>query len=153
MKEKLKVVWNLIGKMYYFCIGIALIALAVMAFRKYWDERELFMSMYSHASEEVREHCIGYNLEIGGYRRKYVKWQTMTYRDFGSGELRYSKYAVKVPVEYDATFQHVKRDITIAVYLYKPWNVESVGQTPDPSIPDHFYVEGMFDDLRGLFGE
>ena len=151
MMEMIKKIYRLGRKMIYIGCTIATIFLAGVAVKKYFEERQYLMWIYSNAVEEVLEHCRGYNIEVAGYKKEYIQWQIMEYHDFGEGELRYSKYAVKVPVEYDTTFGHQALDITIVVYHYTPWNLESVGATPNPEIQDHIYVEDMYADLRKLF--
>ena len=153
MAEGMKNVCRIGRKLVYAGCAIATVFLIVAGVKKYWDERSFLMSLYSNAAEEVVEHCGGYNIEVGAYKKEYVNWQTMEYHDFGLGELRYSKYAVTIPVEYDSKFEHYEQEITIAVYHYTAWNEESVGAIPDPTIEDHIYVEDMFAGLRKLFGE
>lgn len=151
MVEKMKRFYKGFCKVCYVSGAVAVVLWGILTVKSYVDERAFLMSLYSCAVGEFMENCEGYNIQTGAYKKEYVNEQTMEFHDFGQGELRYNKYAVTVPVEYDTTFAHHKYDITIVVYYYQPWNMESVGKTPNPEIEPHIYVEDMFADLRKLF--
>lgn len=153
MVEKMKRAYGVFCKMIYIITAISAVILGIVAIKRYFDDRNFHMSLYNHAVEEFLDNCNGYNIEVADYKKEYVNQQTLEYHDFGCGELRYNKYAVTVPVEYDTTFDHISMNVTIVVYHYQPWNMESVGDIPDSDIKPHIYVEDMFMDIRKIFGE
>lgn len=130
---------------------VAFIFLAVIWLRNTISERSFYMEMYGYAVDEVREKYVGVlNLRIDDYKEEYIRSQPMEYQDFGYGELRYFKYAVKVPVEYDTTFEHCRQDITITVYFYT--SNQNVIDGIDESVPAHFHIVDMYSELYELFG-
>lgn len=137
---------NLMSMLFLVCV-IFLVGLWI---RNTVSERNFCMEMYGYAVDEVREHCVNaLNLKIDKYKKEYISFQTMEYQDFGDGELRYFKYAVRVPIEYDTTFNHLKRDITITVYYYT--SNQNISEGVDETVPAHFYVMDMYADWYDLF--
>lgn len=130
-----------------FTIGV--LYLGFLWLQNYMNEKDFLSTMYSYAVEEIKEHFTGANLKVSSYKKEYVVLQTREYKDFGYGELRYAKYAVKVPVEYDSTFGHMEQDITIIVYYYT--SNQNISDGIDISVEDHFFVMDMFSDLYNLF--
>ena len=145
-KEELSPFANLISQLIGGIIGLAFLYLAFLWFQNKSEEREFLTTMYDHAKEEVAEHCTGSNLEFAKFKNDYIAFQTYEYHDFGNGELRYAKYAVKVPIEYDSTFGHREQNVTIKVYYYT--SNQNISEGIDISVVDHFFIEDMF---AGLF--
>jgi len=113
-------------------------------------EKEFLSTMYSYAVDEVRGKLTNAsNVKIAKFTKKNVVWQTYEYCDFGFGELRYAKYAVKVPTEWDATLGHMEKDITIIVYYYT--SDQNVSDGVDESVQNHFYVVDMYNGLYNMF--
>lgn len=119
-------------------------------FINYTHEKSFLTTMYDYAVDEVKEKYNGVsNLKIEKYKKEYVAWQTMEYHDFGAGELRYFKYAVKVPIAYDDTFGHYEQNITIIVYYYT--SEQNVSSGVDETVENHFYVQDMYENLYDIF--
>lgn len=146
-KEKKSPFINFISQLIGVVIGLAFLYLAFLWFQGKVEERDFYMTMYGYAKEEVAEHCGGSNLEFAKFKEDYVAFQTYEYHDFGQGKLRYAKYAIKVPVEYDSTFEHYEQTVTIKVYYYT--SNQNIIDGIDTSVEDHFIVEDMF---TGIFG-
>ncbi len=129
---------------------VSVIILAGGWLRNNISERNFCMQMYGYAVDEVREKYEGaLNLRIGDYKKEYISSQRMEYQAIGPGELPYFKYAVKVPIEYDTTFEHCRQDITITVYFYT--SNQNVSDGIDESVPAHFIVKNMYSELYELF--
>ena len=70
--------------------------------QSYYGQHKLYTAMYDSAVEEVEEIFDGAsNLKIGDCDKDYVVFQEYGYYDFGYGRLRYARYAVSVPTEWD----------------------------------------------------
>ena len=146
VEEETSIFTKLMSIIFY----IGVICLIGMWIRNTISERNFCMEMYGYAVDEVRESCVNaLNLKIDKYKKEYISYQTMEYQDFAYGELRYFKYAVKVPVEYDTTFNHFKYDITITVYFYT--SDQNVIDGVDETVPAHFHVKNIYSELYDLF--
>ncbi|MBO5484596.1 MAG: zinc-ribbon domain-containing protein [Lachnospiraceae bacterium] len=140
---------NLVGIV---CAAFLLIGLCIGA--KNWiqsnfTQHKLYTAMYDSAVEEVEELLSdASNLEIEDYDKDNVVFQEFEYYDFGYGRLRYARYAVTVPAEWDAIAGHMDESLTIRVFYYT--SDQNVRDGVDTSVPDHIKREDVsheYDDL------
>lgn len=115
----------------------------------HYGQHKLYTDMYDSAVEEVEEIFAGAsNLKIGDYEKDNVVFQEFDYYDFGYGRLRYARYAVSVPTEWDAVYEHMNEKVTIQVFYYT--SDQNVSDGVDTSVPDHIHREDVsqeFDDM------
>mgnify|MGYP004516640159 CR=1 FL=1 len=116
--------------------------------QSHYSQYKLYTTMYDSAVEEVEEFLSeASNLKIGDYDKDHVVLQKFDYYDFGYGRLRYAKYAVTVPVEWDTVYGHMDEDMTIQVFYYTC--NQNCSDGVDASVPDHIHtqdISGVFDD-------
>lgn len=115
----------------------------------HYGQHKLYTDMYDSAVEEVEEIFDGAsNLKIGDYDKDNVVFQEFDYYDFGYGRLRYARYVVSVPTEWDAVYEHMNEKVTIQVFYYT--SDQNVSDGVDTSVPDHIHREDVsqeFDDM------
>lgn len=135
------------------CAIFLLIGLCIGAknwIQSHYSEHKLFTTMYDSAVEEVEELFDGAsNLEIGDYDKDNVVFREFEYYDFGYGRLRYARYAVSVPVEWDAVAEHMDESMTINVYYYT--SNQNVSDGVDESVADHIHTEDVSQQVEDLF--
>lgn len=115
---------------------------AILWYQNNSSENELYSLMYQEAVKEVKYHLNASNVKVADFDEDNVVFQQWEYRDFGEGNLRYARYAVTVPVEYDSTSGHWEQEPTLNVYYYT--SDQNVSEGVDPSIEAHIYTPDMF---------
>ena len=124
----------------FICVAVVLIAWL----GKKHNETDLYKQIYGQAVNEVTSHISGNNLKVARYRKKNVQPQSWEVHDFGAGPLRYQRFAVTVPVEYDALVGHMKIAPNINVYYYTS-NQNISGEYLNTSVKDHFYTPDIYE--------
>lgn len=115
-------------------------------YQSYQAEQKVLKSMYSLAVDEIKSHlddtiC---NAQFGKFDKKRVVFQEYTDKDFGYGELRYARYGVTVPCQWDSVSGHVEGDSTLSVYYYTSDQNIPEGDGKDSSVEDHLYIENKY---------
>lgn len=116
----------------------------------HYGQYKLYTAIYDSAMEEEEELFYGAsNLKIGGYDKDNIVFQKFDYYDFGYGRLRYARYAVSVPTEWDAVYEHMSENVTINVFYYT--SNQNVSDGVDTSVPAHIHREDVSQELEDLF--
>ena len=140
--KKIKQIANIIFMMIFW--GFMLYFLFVWIGHKK-SEREFYMEIYQLARNEVKNHwensC---NLEFAEYDRDNIRIQEWDLHDFGYGNLRYGRFAVTVPFEFDDVSGHYEQESTINVYYYT--SDQQVSEGIDTSVQNHFFVPDMYEE-------
>ncbi len=135
------------------CAIVLLIGLCIGAknwIQSHYGQHKLYTAMYDSAVEEVEEIFDGAsNLKIGDYDKDYVVFQEYGYYDFGYGRLRYARYAVSVPTEWDTVSGHMDESTTIQVFYYT--SDQNVSDGVNTSVPDHIHREDVSQELYDMF--
>ena len=123
---------------------IAIIYLAFLWYQNHSAENKLYSTIYREAVKEVKHHLNASNVKVADFDKDNVVLQRWEYHDFGEGNLRYARFAVTVPVEYDSMSGHWEQEPPINVYYYTSDQIVSDGV--DPSVHDYIYTPDMFMD-------
>ncbi len=131
------------------CAALILIGLCIGAknwIQDHYAQHKLYTVMYGSAVEEVEGLLSNVsNVEIGNYDKDHVVFQEYEYCDFGYGRLRYARYAVSVPAEWDTVSGHMDESLTIRVFHYT--SDQNVSDGVDTSVPDHIQREDVFQEF------
>lgn len=130
---------------------VVTIYLAFLWYQNYSSEKKLYTKIYQEAVKEVRDHLNASNVKVADYDKDNVVLQRWEYHDFGDGNLRYARFAVTVPIEYDSISGHWEQEPTINVYYYT--SDQNVSDGVDSSIPDYIYTPDMFMDPTNFIWE
>lgn len=131
---------------------LAVIFLGVKWYQKTSSEQNFYKKVYQYAEDSLREDLSGaYNVDMEGYSKDRISEQLYEYHDFGAGNLRYAVFVVNIPVEYDVAAGHMEIAPNIIVYYYT--SNQNVSDGVDSTVQDHFYVEGMVDQIQSGFDD
>lgn len=133
-------------KRFWFKLQLFTILFAVVAYfgKDMYDKnqtKQYKKELYEMVKDNIRKEMSGAaNLRFEKFDEKRVNLQRWDYYTFNHGELRYARYAVTVPCEYDAPLRHLSISPTINVYYY-PGGENEEGEY----VSAHYQIDRLFD--------
>lgn len=130
-------------RVFFFVFWCIMIYFGIVWLHQKNVEKEFYEHIYQQAVNELLNHWGDPdNIDIADYKKEYVNMQEWDYHDFGYGNLRYGRYEVTVPIEYDDGGRRYEESPTLNVYYYT--SNQNVTDGIDTSVKDHLYTPDMF---------
>lgn len=142
-QPKVRTLKEKMNTFFFIIFWIVMIYFGIVWLQQRNEEKKFNQRIYQEAVTEVRSHLGNSDsVDIADFKNEYVNIQEWDYHDFGYGNLRYGRYEVIVPIEYDDYGNNYTENVAINVYYYT--SNQNVLEGIDTSVPDHLYTPDMF---------